>query len=247
MFHFNIIQPELEKSAADVKVEEISQYITQLDKQISNTWKHSEQLIKRNREMSQALFEFGQSLSFLGQSEGDAVGSGLAQMGTTIDAVSALTTSHAEAETQKFLEPLEDYTRIINSIKNAMNQRQEKKAAYLNAIADVEAKNNAHRKLMVAGKEAQAKVKEQAVQSAQEACDAAKIEFEKVTERLLTEFEMFKIHKASDIRQIIVDFVSLQVSVCAIGPNTLRLRYQLYSSTSSCNGLLIIEYDFFNC
>ncbi len=74
------LQPELEKSAADLKVEEISQYITQLDKQISNTWKHSEALIKRNREMSQALFEFGQSLSFLGQSEGDAVGSGLAQV-----------------------------------------------------------------------------------------------------------------------------------------------------------------------
>lgn len=134
-------------------------------------------------------------------------------MGSTIDSISALTSSHSEAETQKFLEPLEDYTRVISSIKNAMNQRQEKKAAYLHSIADVEAKNNALRKLQVAGKDAQAKVKEQAVQSAQEACDAAKIDFEKVTERLLTEFEVFKIHKASDIRQIIVDFVSLQVRI----------------------------------
>ena len=132
-------------------------------------------------------------------------------MGTTIDSISALTSSHAESEAQKFVEPLEDYTRVINSIKHAMNQRQDKKAAYLHAIVDVESKNNALRKLQVAGKDAQAKAKEQSVQSAQEACDAAKAEFEKVTDRLVTEFEMFKIHKAADLRQIIVDFVSLQV------------------------------------
>lgn len=133
------------------------------------------------------------------------------QMGATIDSISALTSSHAEAETQKFVEPLEDYTRVINSIKHAMSQRQDKKSAYLHAIVDVESKNNALRKLQVAGKDAQAKAKEQSVQSAQEACDAAKAEFEKVTDRLVTEFEMFKIHKAADLRQIIVDFVSLQV------------------------------------
>ncbi len=83
---------------------------------------------------------------------------------------------------------------------------------YLASLADVEAKSNAHRKLIgVAGKEAQAKQKEEAVQTAQETADASKLEFEKVTERLLTEFELFKVYKANDLKQYISDFVKLQV------------------------------------
>lgn len=113
----------------------------------------------------------------------------------------------------KFLEPLEDYVRVIASIKSAISQRTEKKNSYLASLADVEAKSNAHRKLIgVAGKETQAKQKEDAVQMAQEASDVAKQEFEKVTERLLTEFELFKVYKANDLKQYVVDFVKLQVS-----------------------------------
>lgn len=129
-----------------------------------------------------------------------------------MDNVSVLTANHAESEAIKFLEPLEDYVRVIGSIKSAIQQRTDKKNAYLGSLADVEAKSNAHRKLIgVAGKEAQAKQKEEAVQSAQEASDAAKQEFEKVTERLLTEYELFKVYKANDLKQYIADYIKLQV------------------------------------
>jgi DNA repair exonuclease SbcCD ATPase subunit len=63
-----------------MKVEEISQYISQLEKQLSSATKHSETLVKRNKDMSQALFEFGQSISVLGQAEGDAIGTGLSMV-----------------------------------------------------------------------------------------------------------------------------------------------------------------------
>ena len=68
---------ELEKSAADLKIVEILQYVNSLEKQMANVTKYSENLIKRNREISQAMFEFGQSFSWLGQSEGDSIGEGL--------------------------------------------------------------------------------------------------------------------------------------------------------------------------
>lgn len=71
---------EIEKSAADVKIVEILQYVNSLEKQMANVTKYSEQLIKRNREISQAMFEFGQSFSWLGQGEGDIVGEGLTQV-----------------------------------------------------------------------------------------------------------------------------------------------------------------------
>lgn len=71
---------EIEKSAADTKIEEISQYILALEKQMVSVTKHSEGLVKRSRELSSAMFEFGQSITWLGQSEGDLIGTALTQV-----------------------------------------------------------------------------------------------------------------------------------------------------------------------
>lgn len=79
-FKCTFVQTELEKSAADLKIEEISQYVAQLEKQLANVTKHSEALVKRNREISQAYLDFGQSFALLGQTEGDCAGAALAQV-----------------------------------------------------------------------------------------------------------------------------------------------------------------------
>lgn len=203
---------EIEKSAADTKIEEISQYILALEKQMVSVTKHSEGLVKRSRELSSAMFEFGQSITWLGQSEGDVIGTALTQMGSSVDSLSVAASSHAEQEAIKLLEPLEEYARMLTSIKYAMQQRTDKKSAYVNAMGDLEAKQNAYKKLLgVPGKESQAAQKEAAVQAAQEATDAAKLEFEKVSERLLAEFETFKTQKASDMKEILLNFVTLQI------------------------------------
>ena len=60
-----------------MKIVEILQYVNSLEKQMANVTKYSEQLIKRNRDISQAMFEFGQSFTWLGQGEGDVIGEGL--------------------------------------------------------------------------------------------------------------------------------------------------------------------------
>lgn len=177
-----------------------------------NVTKHSDGLVKRSREMAHAMREFGQSSTWLGQSEGDAVGAALTQLGATADNLADAASSHAEQEAIKLLEPLEEYARMLNSIKAAMQQRQDKKTAYMNAMGDVEAKSNAYKKVLgVPGKESQAATKENAVNSAQENANAAKDEFEKVSERLLAEFEMFKNQKALDIKEIVMGFINLQV------------------------------------
>jgi hypothetical protein len=112
----------------------------------------------------------------------------------------------------QFFEPLDDYLRVVNSIKSAVQQRIDKKSIYLSSLVDVEAKSNAYRKLSgVAGKETQANVKEEAVKVAQEHSDLAKAKFEKVTERLLNEFESFKVNKAMDLKKCMIDYIELQV------------------------------------
>lgn len=44
---------------------------------MSSLLKHAEALVKKNRESSQVIFDLGQSLSLLGQMEGDSIGKGL--------------------------------------------------------------------------------------------------------------------------------------------------------------------------
>ena len=47
--------------------------------------KHTQELIKRNRGMANGLFEFGLAFTLLGQSESDALGNALAQLGHCAD------------------------------------------------------------------------------------------------------------------------------------------------------------------
>jgi len=67
-----------------MKIVEILQYVNSLEKQMANVTKYSENLIKRNRDISQAMFEFGQSFTSLGQSEGDVIGEGLTHVITLL-------------------------------------------------------------------------------------------------------------------------------------------------------------------
>jgi hypothetical protein len=72
---------DLEKSAADVKIEEIQAYVISLENQMNRVTKHSDFLVRRAREQSQALFDFSQSFSLFGQSEGDnSLGEALLQV-----------------------------------------------------------------------------------------------------------------------------------------------------------------------
>ena len=54
--------------------------------------------------------------------------------------------------------------------------------------------------------------KQQAVETAQTACDAAKVVYETVSNELLDDFERFKAQKANDIRDILLNFVHIQVT-----------------------------------
>ncbi len=59
MYAYILLQIDLEKSAADIKTEEIAQYVAQLEKQLVSVTKHAENLVKRSRETALAFFEFG--------------------------------------------------------------------------------------------------------------------------------------------------------------------------------------------
>lgn len=174
--------------------------------------KHVDGMVRRLKESSTHLFEFGQSLNFIGQTEGDVIGSALAHMGETMESLATTYAAQADEEVSKFMEPLDDYSRMMNSVKSAIQQRQDKRNTYIAALADVDAKFSASKKVQgVVGKEAIARQKEEALVLAEEHRDRMKLEYERVTDRLLAEFEVFRVRKAIDIKEIVNNFVDMQV------------------------------------
>jgi sorting nexin-1/2 len=135
------------------------------------------------------------------------------QVGNTADQLSTLASENAEAEAVHLEEPLEEYVRLLAAVKAALKRRQEKKSIHLNAIADLDSKQTAYNKLLgAAGKEEQATAKLVQVERCHEHVDKTKVEYEEVSENLLIEFERFKLEKAEDIKQILLNYVKLQVT-----------------------------------
>ncbi|RYG64138.1 hypothetical protein EON64_14600, partial [archaeon] len=197
-------------------MEEILGYVSALDKAVALCVKHTEQLVKKDRDLSLSYFELGQALSAYGTAEQEGrqpiAASLFASAGSTADSLCQLLTASSEAEQVRWLEPLEEAQRFLHSVKAALQTRQDKRAAYACLVADVEAKTLAVRKLQGApGKDSQLRAKETALAQAQETCDLSKREFDRVTDVFLGEFEAFKLSKAQHLRDTLLAAANLQV------------------------------------
>ena len=78
-----LYQAELEKTTSDIKFEEIEAYYNVLYGKISGVSKAATELVKRDKQVAEALFEFSQGLLGVGQSETDTLSTGLIQVGLT--------------------------------------------------------------------------------------------------------------------------------------------------------------------
>lgn len=203
---------ELEKTAADSKFEDISSYLSALETQMERLSRSAGTLVKRDRQVATSMFEYGQSLTWLGEAEADALGSGLCAVGASVDALAQTATKHADDELVQLDEPLQEYVRLLQSLKEAIKRRGDKKKIYINAIADLESKQQAYNKVLGNAKEEVERQKQQAVEAAQTACNTAKEIYERVSMELQDDFERFKAQKANDIRDILMNFVHIQVN-----------------------------------
>lgn len=130
-----------------------------------------------------------------------------------MESLSISANTHAEHLSTDLEEPLDEYTRLIASVKHAIQQRADKRSAYIDALAEVEVRQIAHSKVaVVPGKEDQASSKQAVLNRAIALSKDAKTEYDQVTERLLKEFEVFKQQKVVDMRDVILNFVNIQAA-----------------------------------
>jgi sorting nexin-1/2 len=206
------ISGDLVKSPDDELFEEINRYIHGLDHQMKNVSHQASGLVRKGKEISNGLFEFGLAFNLLGQSEADALGDALSQMGETADRLSVLTADHAEQELQQLENPLVDTIKMIHAVKLALQRRHEKRLTYSTCLQEVESKHANVAKLRAQmGMEAKAYGAETSLRRAQEAAEVARDDFCTVSQRVLREVDRFKREKAEDMRKTVLDYIRLQV------------------------------------
>lgn len=209
----------LEKTPADAEVEDMMAYIDALEPIMNGLHKHAHGLTKRAREIADGLFEFGVAFTLLGKSEDNpSLQEGLSYIGHCSDQLSILAAEHAEREALNFEQPIYDYIRLVGAVKAALQKRNDVRYSYATALADLEAKTAAMNKIFKSkGASASMAVEERVQQAegevmkAQQRVDDTKLEYDIVTERVMREVERFKREKLSDFKQIILDYIQLQI------------------------------------
>lgn len=211
----------LEKTPADVEVDDMMAYIDALEPIMAGLHKHAHGLTKRAREIADGLFEFGVSFTLLGKSEDNpSLQEGLSYIGHCSDQLAILAAEHAEREALNFEQPIYDYIRLVGAVKAALQKRNDVRYSYATAIADLDAKTVAMNKLFKSrgpsastsmAAEERIQMAESDVMKAQQRVDDSKLEFDIVTERVMREVERFKREKLADFKQIILDYIQLQI------------------------------------
>lgn len=203
----------VEKTDADLKIEEMSEYIQNLESQMQSVAKHTAILVKRGRDLASGLFEFGLAFTMLGHHETEALNGALAQMGHTADQLSLVAAEQVEKEQLSFEEPILDYIQMLAAVRQAISSRQECRRSYFMALGDVESKTGSLQRLKEAATPNEVKIRtaEDALSKAQDRETELKQVLADVSGRTLTEVQRFKHTKANDMRKVVLDYVQMQI------------------------------------
>lgn len=200
------------KDAEDLAFEEIAAYMDGLEPQLVNVQKHVATLVAKRREMASGLFEFGMAFTLLGQSERDALGDALTRLGHTADTLSMYSNKHAGAEDTYFGDPVKEYLRLVGAVKAALAHRGETQARLRATQQELDNRRNQVTKLKgVAGRERALGTAERAVADQEKVVADAEERHIEVTDRVLSELERFKREKLADVKNMVLDYVQLQI------------------------------------
>jgi len=203
---------ELKNSDTDNRLTEIFNYILNLEGIMFKMCENASLLVARGTKTARAEHDVASSFMSLGVAEGDSLGNALSQIGRDIDVLSAATGKNANNQMMKFIEPMNEYARNLESVKLALSQRNEKRSQYVAELTKQEVNEAAFNKVsMQPGKEQAAQASEIKIQQQQEVVGLVKSEFDIITERLLRDFTQFQIKKTQDIKDMLESFVEMQV------------------------------------
>ncbi|KAH7521012.1 hypothetical protein JRO89_XSUnG0131500 [Xanthoceras sorbifolium] len=103
--------------------EKLKHYIFELENHLAEAQKHTYRLVKRHRELSQSLQDFGKATKLLGACEGNALGKAFTELGVKSETLSIKLQKESYQLLMNFEEPLKDYVCAVQSIKATIAER----------------------------------------------------------------------------------------------------------------------------
>ena len=199
----------------DVPCQQMGNYATALQAQVTAVHKHSKAYVDRNKALGQSMTGFGLALTQLATCErevNESLSVGISHMGLCVGKLSATYAEQADAETRVFEEPMREYVRVLGAVKHAIGARDAALAAYNGAASSLQSKKERLDKLRAAGgKEDKIGVLSQETARAEESVAAAKAEYETVSARVDAEMARFQTEKLHDFKQYVTGFIKLQI------------------------------------
>jgi len=179
-----------------------------LENQLKILLKTIESFIKQRRDLAVACNEFGEHISSLGSSEfNKPLSNTLAKLGEVQKRINEFQINQATSDEQYVEDTVEEYLRIISSVKIALDARVKAYTSWKNADAAVIKKKEQLAKLSQAGKTPKVATLETEVEEAEKTVEKTKESFEEITELLKKELARFDREKVEDFQSGLLKFV----------------------------------------
>jgi sorting nexin-1/2 len=174
-------------------------YINLLENNLSSLLKIFSLIIKKKKELIQISSEFGTVCSLLSSSEADHdqyVSNNFQKLSEISQQISTLDDKRINNEILFFEDSIRDYLRILSSVKEMLDARNEKLSIYQNYSKQYESKEEKYKKT----KNLQKNEKE--LEELKQKENHAKEEFEKISEVVKLELQKFEETKKEDFKII---------------------------------------------
>lgn len=209
------------RSPDDAVFEEVEHYISALEAGLKRVDAQATAMMKRDKDASTSLLEFGLGCDALGHiddevngGEGETakgIGQTFRMVGKTADALSVLSHDHFQREMSCFHEPLRDHLKMVNAVKVALSKRNNRRITYSTCVNQVDSKKaSLHKYRITPGMEAKTYSAESSLARAESAVEVARANYEEVSQRVLREVDRFKKENSVVMHETMLEFARSQ-------------------------------------
>ena len=241
---------KIQRTEEDDKIEDILSYMDSLESLFNKIVTNALDMVECSRKLASSYHDFGQSIITLGLNEGDDLGGVLSDVGKSLHILSTGANNHSENEVIEFQEPLDEYNRMLKSVKDAISLRETKKNDYVRALTNLEVEQAQYNKLLGnPNNDSKIASKEDQVANLQRVAEEYKVNYDQTTEQLLRDFDTFMSQKVVDVKTILRKFVKLQIEFSQLKQKTWEavdssLHASITTTTSSDDIYLFICFLF---
>jgi len=207
---------ERPKDSDDKQCDIIEDYAKELASRLEKLHQTAQALVDRTKAMGECWNEFSIQCAYLGnferENQEEELGAACTALAQTANILTTNTSDKSVEENKSFRSPIKDYMKYAQAVQEMCQGRTAMLKQYHNSLSRLESRQRELKNLQgVPGKEAQARDAEQAVAAAQQVVDTEQSELQNITRTTISEAERFKREKAQDIRNLIINFVKVQI------------------------------------